>query len=146
MQHTITYDPQSSMLVVTTTGVPNLESYCAMSDDIAKAHREHGFLRLLIDGTGVDPDFRAISEKEVIAYADYQQHLRDMLLRIYIASVVAAPVHYGLTRMFTTVVELSDIPMQLRIFTSRQEAEKWLLSCQPPPEWDHVNDTTPRPS
>ena len=102
-------------------GKPEVEEICAWLDDL---YRENVTRHVLWDFSAADAANMTYEGVRLIARKVRIHSLKRENPRT--AFVFSSSLEYGIGRMFMSVAEMEEIPMEFMLFRSREEAEKWL--------------------
>ena len=129
MKYEISFDDANAAIVLETSGTANLDDLLAMIKDVAEQLDQHDAFRLLVDHSELlqhdnlpSEQFRTFAEMNV----NYRRHLENT----YIATVCRTELIYGLSRMWTQIIEVYGIEPTNELFSNREEALAWLSSTK----------------
>ncbi len=128
MEFAFATDEAHQVLIVKTSGRPDLDGFCRLSAAIVQEIHATGHRRILIDNTSLEDGFTDLTSEDVKTYARLQKRYREELATLRIAGVAGSTLQYGLARMWQALVELEGIELLHRVFNGREEAWYWLLS------------------
>ena len=130
MDYRVEIDPKLPIIVVTTSGRPEVTKFEAYSVEASRLQSETGLSRVLIDHRKMAPEFGHVRLAEVNRNAAFMTGFREKLARLRMATVVDATVHFGIIRMWESLVENQDIELCHRTFYDVEEARAWLMSSE----------------
>ena len=129
MEYKISFDDANGAIVLETSGTANLEDMLAMINDVADQLDKYDAFRLLVDHSELlqhndlpSDQFRTFAEMNT----KYRRHLENT----YIATVCRTQLIYGLSRMWTQIIEICGVEPTNELFHNREEALAWLSSTK----------------
>ena len=122
-----TYDPLEDLMIFKLAGKV---SAVDLFDCLANYYR--GTVTLLNLWDVIETDLTAITASEIEDFAEYASHLAEARKGGKTAIVCGRAFEFGLGRMFESYLELADLPIELHVCRSLDDARKWLgVSCDP---------------
>ena len=129
MEYKISFDDANAAIVLETSGTANLEDMLAMINDVADQLDKFDAFRLLVDHSELlqhndlpSDQFRTFAEMNT----KYRRHLENT----YIATICRTQLIYGLSRMWTQIIEVCGVEPTNELFHNREEALAWLSSTK----------------
>ena len=129
MEYKISFDDANGAIVLETSGTANLEDMLAMINDVADQLDKFDAFRLLVDHSELlqhndlpSDQFRTFAEMNT----KYRRHLENT----YIATICRTQLIYGLSRMWTQIIEVCGVEPTNELFHNREEALAWLSSTK----------------
>lgn len=124
MRHEFSFDPEHSLVRVNAAGVMTPATFERQFQDLIHHPQWRRGMKILSDYRGIDGS--GLTTDDVRAMASVYAGLADRIGPGRSALVVNEALQYGLARMWVSWAEMK-IPREVRVFTSMEEARRWVM-------------------
>lgn len=122
----ITYDEDRECLNIKASGKASVEGFGVLNTRMVEHHAWRPGTKVLCDFSVLD--LSNINRQDAERSAEFFQSFGEKLKDARIACIMSRDLDYGVTRMWATLTRSHEVPLEIMVFRSIDDAVEWLHS------------------